>query len=380
MPADSIVNKSAERYIPVAKPSLGEAEAKAAFDCVKSGWISQGPIVEQFEQAIATAHDRRWGVACNSGTSALCIALDAVGVGPGDLVVVPDLTMVAVPNSVRFRGAIPIFVDSEAETGNPAASEVQRLADAGVRPAAVIVAHLYGVPAAGFLEEVSTVWPQAIIIEDCAEAHYARSGGRLVGSLGHLATFSFFSNKIIAAGEGGMVIGDDRLWETRARSLRSHAFDPAEHFNHKHVAYGLRMCDLTAAVGLVQHGRRDELVRSRLVAIEAYRRRIGHHCQCWPLMPAIDCIGHAPWVFTVVCGNEKARGMVRDQLARDGIETRNFFKPMHEQRELRQFQRPGDAFPVAIDLSRRGFYLPLWADMTKEDVEYVCSSIERTFR
>jgi perosamine synthetase len=258
---DPIVNSKAPRFIPVAKPSLGEAEARAAYEAVRSGWISQGPIVERFEQSFATCHGKRFGVSCNSGTTALHLALKAADVGPGDEVVLPSLTMVACANAVLYCGATPRFVDSEPTTGNADSTWLARATSA--RTKAVIVPHLYGVPAIEFIEAALTLAPQLTIIEDCAECHYGAAGGRPVGSFGRLATFSFYANKIIASGEGGMVLVDCERTAKRLRSLRSHAFSPETHFCHEELAFGVRYTDLQAAVALVQHRRRQELLARR---------------------------------------------------------------------------------------------------------------------
>lgn len=371
---DPILNPNAPRHIPVACPSFSNAEACAAFDCVRSGWISQGPLVAKFEEQFAAAHNCRYGVACNSGTSALCLALGAAGIGSGDLVVLPTLTMVAVPNAVLFRGAIPLFVDSEPETGNPDSAWVTKLIREGFgNPAAVIVPHLYGVPATDFLEEAMRHWPNATIIEDCAESHYAMMPrlNASVGEASDIACFSLYSNKIIAAGEGGIACTNDAQLAERMRSLRSHAFTPGEHFRHSELAYGSRFTDLSAAVAIVQHSRRIEFLERRAAIAKRYDERlIG--CRPWLSFPRRP-EGSVSWVYPVLTDSRERRDEVRERLASAGVDSRTYFVPMDQQEHLRQFA--ADEYPVADRLAACGLYLPMYAGLTDEEVDYVCDVI-----
>lgn len=365
---DPVVNLRAARFIPVARPSLGEAEAGAAYEAVRSGWISQGKLVERFEQAFAACHDKRYGASCNSGTTALHLALKAAEVAPGDEVVLPTLTMVACANAVLYCGAVPRFVDSESATGNADAAGLELAISS--RTKAVIVPHLYGVPAMEFLNAARELAPRAAIIEDCAECHYAAAGGRPVGSFGRFATFSFYANKIIASGEGGMVLVDCQRTARRLGGLRSHAFSPETHFCHEELAFGVRYTDLQAAVALVQHDRRRELLGRREAIARQYLAHFEH-------LPEVEIPSRtsesAWWVFPLLAANGRARDRLRGRLAEAGVETRSYFIPLHRQRHLRQYA-VGE-YPVADSLSARGLYLPLWPDMTDEDVDYVAAVV-----
>ena len=369
--ADPIVNLRASRVIPVAKPSLGEAEARAAYEAVRSGWISQGPLVEQFEQAFAACHGKRFGVCCNSGTTALHLALKAAEVGPGDEVVLPALTMVACANAVLYCGGTPRFVDSEPAAGNADPAWLERVV--GPRTKAVIVPHLYGVPAIDFLNAAREAAPQATIVEDCAECHYAAVEGRPVGSFGRFATFSFYANKIIASGEGGLVLVDCERTAQRLRGLRSHAFSPETHFCHQELALGARYTDLQAAIALVQHERRQELLARREAIARRYSERLAGAASLE--IPARTSES-AWWVFPLLASDRDARDRLRGRLAEAGVETRSYFVPLHRQKHLRQHAT--DELPVADSLAGRGLYLPLWPDMTDDDVEYVAEIVRRT--
>ena len=377
---DPIINRSAPRTIPVACPDLTEAEALAAYRTVKSSWISQGPRVEAFERAIAAAHGKRFGIACCSGTSALMLALQALHIGPGDEVICPTFTMVAVPNAIMYRGAIPVFVDSqwapvngsfETGDGNGNASLDMIVRCVTPRTKAIIAVHTYGEPL-----DVPMLAVNVPIIEDCAEAHYATfNDGRPVGSIGVAACFSFFSNKICAAGEGGVVAANLDWLNERLRSLRSHAFTPGQHFTHQELAYGFRMPDIVAAVGLVQHERRTELLAIRRTLEWQYRDRFSRGAgSSYGIELTKRSAGSVPWVMPILARDEVQRDKVRWKLADVGVETRTYFVPGSRQAHLRQFA-VGRTFPAAESLAARGLYLPLHTKMTEEDVDYVCNSL-----
>lgn len=375
---DPELNPRASRQIPVARPCLSNLEAEEAAHSVTSGWISQGPKVEQFEEEFAAAHGRKYGVACCSGTSALQLALAAL-IATGELncdedVLCPTLTMVAVPNSILYVDCQPSFMDSEEETGNPVAPVHRK-----VLPSVAIVPHLYGIPAQECVLDL--LERDVIVIEDCAEAHYAEyyegaAGMAPVGSYGRFACFSFYANKIITSGEGGMVLTDSVADAELLRSLRSHAFTPGDHFHHQRLAYGMRMTDLQAAVGLAQHRRAPEFLVDREVLAGAYLARLEG---TWGLtIPKNHVIpGSVWWVYPIqVSGQFDSflRDDLRAHLAHHGIDTRTFFHPMHLQPHLRRFAH--GQYPIAEIMGARGLYLPLYPGLSLEDVSYVCDAIK----
>jgi perosamine synthetase len=365
---DPVVNPRAARKIPVAKPSLGEAEARAVADAVRSGWISQGPLAERFERTFAQWHGKRHGVSCNSGTTALHLALKAAGVSPGDEVVLPTLTMVACANAVLYCGAAPRFVDSEPSAGNADPAWWDRVVTP--RTKAVIVPHLYGVPAMAFLKHVRAQSPRTAIVEDCAECHYATVEGKPVGSFGWFATFSFYANKIVASGEGGMVLTNCDRTAERLRGLRSHAFSPHTHFCHQELAFGVRYTDLQAAVALAQHDRRSQLLQRR---DEIAQRYIGQLKGLADVEFQVRTFESVWWVFPLLARDRPMRDRLRRRLAEAGVETRSYFVPLHRQRHLSHYAEHD--YPVADSLSDRGLYLPLWPDMTDDEVDYVAEIV-----
>lgn len=364
---DPILNRNAPRQIPVAQPSLTEREANAARDAILSGWASGGPKVEEFEQRFAELTDKRYGVSCCSGTTALHLALMAAGVGPGDHVVIPSLTMVAVANSVLYCGATPVFVDSREGDGNPDGRWLEDCQIASVRTKAVIVPHLYGVPAAGFLEACRKHIPNTMVIEDCAEAHFASINGKSVGSFGNYACWSFYGNKIVTTGEGGMICTNDERAAARLRSLRAHAFTPGNHFHHQELAFGVRITEPQGAVGLVQLDRREEFIARRKEIAQRYIEHL--RGLAWVTFPE-RTFESAWWVFPILTPDQAFRDRLRQSLADVGVETRTYFYPLNRQPHLRKYATHD--YPVADKLSTIGVYLPLYPDLSDSDVDHVC--------
>lgn len=371
---DPIVNKNTPVQIPVAKPYIGRRERDIVATVMESGWLTQGKYCQLFEEEFAGAHGCKPGVSCNSGTTALILALRAAGVGPGDIVACPTMTMVACPNAILALGATPRFYDCDND-GNVLWQEMleqPRFLSSRIRTA--IIVHLYGVPCEFDPARFRDAWIR--VVEDCAEAHYARFlKGDFVGSRGDFATFSFYANKIITTGEGGMVFASFDEDIKRLRQLRSHAFTPGNHFNHQEWAFGFRMTDIQAAIGVVQNSWRKEFISTRLSLARRYHLRIGdgNSEKFWSREPKNR--DAANWVMPLECKTPKIARAVRFKLAENGVETRTFFRPMHMQPHLREYAA-GCQFPKAEDLFERCIYLPLFPDMTDYHVDYICDVLQ----
>ncbi len=365
--------------IPVAAPALVGREREYVLDCLDSTWISSsGRYLERFESAFAEFCGVRHAISCCNGTVAVHLALLAHGVGPGDEVIVPTLTYVATANPVVYCGAQPVFVDSERRTWN---MDPERIAAAITsKTRGIVVVHLYGHPVDmdPILEmaKCHNLW----VIEDAAEAHGARYRGRIVGSMGSLSTFSFYGNKIITSGEGGMVVTDDERLATRVRQLHGQGQDPERRYWFPMVGFNYRMTNIEAAIGLAQLERIDwHLARRREIA-GWYREELGDE-------EGIELSPQAPWAesaFWIACAViEEARFGARDDvmtaLDEAGIETRPFFYPLHTLPMYRQGSRDIE-FPVAEDLARRGINLPSSAMLTRQDVAYVCERLRELER
>jgi perosamine synthetase len=357
--------------IPVAEPLLGEKELEYVTDCVRSGWVSSlGEYVRRFEREFAAYCGVRYGVATHNGTVALHLALAALGIGPGDEVILPTLTFVATANAVAYTGATPVFVDSEPHTWNIDPQAVACAITPDTR--AIIAVHLYGHPADMDPLRTQATQHGLTLIEDAAEAHGARYKGRRVGSLSDLAVFSFYGNKIITTGEGGMVLTDDTALAEHCFFLGNQAKQKQNPYWHSEIGYNYRMTNMQAALGVAQLERVDELIAIRVRNAAHYQRRLSA-LPGLSLPPCVEWAENVYWMYTVLV--EDDYGLDRDtlmaRLRQRGIETRPAFYPIHT---LPMYDR-GQRFPVAEELGRKGINLPSGATLTPEQVDIVCDAL-----
>jgi len=359
------------RFIPVSAPFLGGNEKKYVMDCLESTWISSGgQYGERFERAFADFCDVKYALSCSNGTAALHLALLALGVGPGDEIIVPTLTFVATANAVTYCGATPVFIDSEPETWNLDPDLLE--GKITPRTKGIIVVHLYGHPVD--MDPVLSVTHHhgLFVIEDAAEAHGAKYKGRRSGSLGNIATFSFYGNKIITTGEGGMVVTDDSELARKVRQLKGQGMDAERRYWFTIVGYNYRMTNIQAAIGLAQLEKVDWHIQRRREVAKWYYDYL-QNVPGLTLPVEKEWARNVYWMFSVVLGESLSleRDEVMVALKEQGIETRPFFYPMHTLPPYRGLAE-GQRFPVADRLAARGINLPTWAGLTKEDVEFVC--------
>ncbi len=356
------------RY-PVARPVWAGNEEQYVLDCLRSTRISSsGPYLERFEAAFAGHCGARHALACSSGTAALHLALLALGVGPGDEILVPSLTFVAVANAVAYCGARPVFVDSEPLTWT---LDAARLAEAVTpRTRGVIAVHLYGHPAD--MDAVTAVAQRhgIFVVEDAAEAHGAVYRGRTAGSLGDVATFSFYGNKVVTTGEGGMVVTSDSRIADRVARLRGQGMEPARRYWFPERGYNYRMPNLLAAVGLAQLERIEWHVERRRQVAAWYAESLAGQPGL-RLQPELDGCLNSRWMNCVELLDPAAsRDGVMARLATAGIETRPFFPPMHT---LPMYSDGVDrrALRVAEQAATRGLNLPSHAALEQDDVRHI---------
>lgn len=371
-PEPSLRERPDGRVIPVADTMLDGRELKYVTECVETNWISSaGSFVTRFEDAFAHATDCRYAIACSSGTAALHLALAAAGITAEDEVIVPAFTMIGTANAVRYLGARPVLVDADPLSWNLDPDRVA--AKLTPRTRAILNVHIYGQPADMDALRDLAERNGLVLVEDAAEAHGADIGGRPVGSLGDVAAFSMYGNKIVTSGEGGVVTTNDERLAEVARSLRGHAFSTERHFWHRRLGFNYRITNLQAAVALAQTERLPELIARRRQNAERYRAALA----------GIDGLGLPPslpggvtWMFGVTVSD--ALGITRDELryrlADRGIETRTFFVPMHLQPIYREAFR-GQRYPVAEWLGAAGLYLPSGPGLTDEDIAYVADTV-----
>jgi perosamine synthetase len=368
---------SGRRLLRVCEPLLDGNELRYLTACVESNWVSSaGPFVTAFEQRFAAAAGCAHGVACASGTAALHLVLAALGIGPGDEVIVPTFTMIATANAVAYTGARVVLVDALADTWNLDVAQVE--AKITPRTRAIVAVHTYGHPAdMGPLRELAGRHGLALL-EDAAEAHGATYRGAAAGSLGDAAAFSFYGNKIITAGEGGMVTTNEERLAGTARRLRDHAFAAERHFWHGYLGFNYRMSNLQAAVGLAQTERLPQLVAAR-------RRNAGRYRDRLAAVHGLTLPGERPevasvfWMYALLVedGFGCSRDELRRRLARQGIETRTFFIPVHLQ-PIYHRCHGGERYPVAEELCRKGLYLPSGPALTAAEIDLVAEEVARS--
>jgi perosamine synthetase len=364
------------KIIPVCEPVMTGKELEYLKDCLDSNWISSaGKYIPVFEDRFAAECHCQYGVACANGTVALHLGLAALGLEPGDEVILPTFTMIATINAVTYAGATPVLVDSEPCTWN---LDLEQLA-AKITPKtkAIIPVHTYGHPV--HMDPLMELADQhgLFVLEDAAEAHGAEYKGRRTGGLGHAGGFSFYANKIITTGEGGMITTNNAEFAALCHNLRDHAFSTERHFWHKYIGFNYRMTNLQAAVGVAQTEKMNDFV-------EARRRNAALYTELLKDIPGLVTPPEAGWAKNVFWMYsllvEDGFGMTRDQLraylARHGIETRTFFIPMHLQPIYYQAFK-GQRYPVAEMLCQRGFYLPSASSLTERQIQYIADIVQR---
>ena len=362
------------RRLPIAEPLLDGNEEQYVVECVRSGWISsQGHFVARFERAVAEFHAMPHALAVSNGTTALHLALVSLGVGPGDEVVVPDFTFAATANAVIHAGAVPVFVDVDPQTWT---MDVDAVAQALTpRTRAVIPVHLYGHPCEmPPLVELSRTHGIALV-EDVAEAFGARANGRRAGTFGDAACFSFFGNKTLTTGEGGMILFRDEAAYERAAMLRDHGMSRDRRYWHPEAGFNYRLTNLQAAIGVAQMERVEEILERKRTLAARYDEQIAG-------TPGIERPAAAAWadpvcwLYTIRVSEEAV--LTRDELAerllRKGIETRPVFYPLHTMPPFRRFA--GSAcFPVTEAAAAKGLSVPSAVTLTDAEVDAVAKGI-----
>lgn len=376
--------------IPVNEPLLTGNEKKYLDECIDTGWISsEGPFVGQFEERMAQAAGRRHGIAVCNGTVALEAAVAALDLQPGDQVIMPTFTIISCAAAVVRRGCVPVLVDCDPLTWN---MDVEKLKEKihneiekkkNVKLKAIMVVHIYGLPVD--MDPVLEIAQRygLKVIEDAAQMHGQTYQGRPCGSFGDLSTFSFYPNKHVTTGEGGMIVTDDDRLAERCRSLRNLCFQTKKRFVHEELGYNFRMSNLQAALGLAQVERLPEFVD--------IKRRMGRRYN--ELLSNVDGLELMPektvyadniyWVFGMVLKDEvplDAQEAMR-RLGQKGIGTRPFFWPMHEQPVFEKMGLfAGERYPVAERIARRGFYLPSGMALNDAQMEEVAEAVSHLLK
>lgn len=364
--------------IPVSEPFINEADIKAVVTAMRGGWLSgDGPIVEEFEHDFADKVGVQHAIAVSNGSAALDAAFASIDLQPGDEVIMPAFTIISCAQQVVRMGAIPVLIDSNDDDWNMC---TERVSDAVTsRTRAVLAVHTYGlaVDMGSLFDAVSG--SKIRVIEDAAEAHGLQYRGRPCGSMGDIGTFSFYSNKTMTTGEGGMAVTDSVSLATKLRKLRNLAFQSERRFVHEELGWNLRMSSMQAALGRSQLARLDDLVARKREIGALYRDRLVGIPDV-QIAPSVSRGAlNSYWIVGLVLGeSHPVAEIVRSRLASQGVGSRPFFCPMHLQPVFRKMGLfTEDRHPVSERLWSRGLYLPSGLSITADQIDQVCDSLER---
>ncbi|WP_205299212.1 MULTISPECIES: DegT/DnrJ/EryC1/StrS family aminotransferase [unclassified Paraburkholderia] len=356
------------RY-PVYAPYLNGREKALVMDCLDSTWISsKGKYVGQFEETFGAWLGARHAITVSNGTVALHVALAALGIGPGDEVLVPTLTYIASANAVKYTGADVVFVDSERAYWQIDIEDAERKITSRTR--AIMVVHLYG--QATDMDAVMALAKKhsLYVIEDCAEAIGTRFDGRHVGTIGDIGSFSFFGNKTITTGEGGMVVTNNAELDRKIRHLRGQGVSSEREYWHDAIGFNYRMTNLAAAIGCAQMESIDDLIAKKRQIAEWYRQGLaGLPLQVHGVHPRTL---HSYWMVSILLDDAGDRDPLRDALRADGIETRPVFYPVHQ---MPMYAAPGQHFPIADEIGSRGINLPSYPALMRDDITFICERV-----
>tara|TARA_X000001036_G_C20624984_1_gene784733 strand:+ start:42 stop:1187 length:1146 start_codon:yes stop_codon:yes gene_type:complete len=373
--------KLRNKFIPVNKPKIFGHEKKYVNEALKTGWISsEGPLVKKFENSFAKYNNRKYGIAVSSGTAALEVALKSLNLKRNDEVIIPTFTIISSIMCLIKEGIKPVLVDSDISNWNM--SVEQTIKKITKKTKAIIITHIYGFPVA--MKKILEVAKKKniIIVEDAAEMIGQKYNGQLCGSFGHISTFSFYANKHITTGEGGMILTNDKKIYNKCKSLRNLCFGvKGNRFNHDDIGWNYRFTNIQAAIGLGQLknikwivnrkkeiGRRyyKNLIKNKNIIIQEFKNSYSDNIY---------------WVFGVLLKKKYRikRDLIVQKLLNQNIQTRNFFYPMHKQTILkkRKLIKKNLKFPVSELLSSNGFYLPSGLGITNQEIDFVCNKVNK---
>ena len=372
-------------WIPVNEPLLAEDDFKALEDAFRTGWISSaGRYVDEFEANWAQYCGHRFGIGVSNGTTALQVAVEAIGIAQGDEVIMPSYTIISCASAVVRAGGVPVLVDCHADTFGMREDQIE--ARITPRTKAIMVVHMFGHPVDMDVVLDVARKHELTVIEDAAQVHGAqylsgRDGPapqwKVCASMGHVATFSFFANKLITTGEGGMVVTSDERIAERARSLRNLCFRPDRRFLHTDHGYQFRLTNLQAAVGVNQIKRLDEIIARKRATADHYRARLSD-------IPGVQLpVQHSWaksvfWVNSILLSDDRAMDAreFADELRARDVETRPFFLGMHEQPVFHDMGLfVGEHYPVTARIARKGLYVPSGLAITADHVDAVCDAV-----
>lgn len=350
-------------------------------ECLETGWVSSaGKYIDIFENLFAEFVGVKYAITTTSGTSALHLALVSLGIKEGDEVIIPDLTIISCGNAIIYTGATPVVVDVDSKTGNLDPSKIERKVTKKTK--AIMVVHLYGHPVD--MDPVLEIAKKynLYIIEDAAEAHGAEYKGKRVGSIGDVGCFSFYGNKIVTTGEGGMVTTNNKKVFDQAKVLKDLAHHPEKRFLHSKIGFNYRMTNLQAALGVAQLEKIEDYIAKKRQIAKKYSKRLS-------VIPYLDLPYEADWaksvywMYTVVVKNNSpiTKDVLKAKLSALGIDTRDYFIPLHQQPVFKKMGLfKGERCFNSRNLSSKGLYIPSGLALTNIQIDYVVDSFQNIFK
>jgi perosamine synthetase len=366
---------------PVNKPLIDDRDVEALTQVLRQGWISgEGPVVQEFEDKFSGFVNRKFGIAVSNGSVALDLVFEALDLPAGSEVVLPSFAIISCLAPVLRHNLIPIFVDANITTWNVDVEDVYR--SVTPRTGAILMVHTYGlgIPLTGLTDFCDR--ENIFLIEDAAEAHGVLVDGKKCGSFGNVSTFSFYANKLVTSGEGGMIVTDDEFFTERLRSLRNLAFKKNQRFVHDELGFNYRLSSLQASLGLSQLARIDVAVEHRILIAETYQKNLRHQ-HLFSFQPVqTENSRNIYWVVGILLNADvaKFKQKIIDGLDSKGVQTRPFFFPLNRQPVLEKFGVfPSSGFPNSENLYDRGFYLPSGNGYQIEDILTICKIFNDLF-
>ncbi len=360
--------KSVKMKIPVYQPDISGNEKKYVCDCLDSNWISsKGKYVHLFEDGFASHIGAKYCASVSNGTAALQVALGALGIGPGDEVIVPTFTYIASVNTIAATGAKPVFVDSLPDTWQADPDAVAQSITPKTR--AIMAVHLYG----GMcdMDRLTALCKKhkLLLIEDCAEALGSTFNGKQAGTFGDVATFSFYGNKTITTGEGGMVVSRTARLHNRVMLYKGQGLSPHREYWHDTMGFNYRMTNICCAIGLAQLERLEDTIQRKQKVVQQYRKELSG----LPLefQAETDKVFHTHWMFSILCATHRLRNDLRHALDKAGVETRPLFPPVHM---MPMYNHTYQDFPHAEELSHRGMNLPSWPGLERNQIAHIADA------
>jgi perosamine synthetase len=365
------------QMIPVNEPVIGRDEIQNVLECLETGWISsEGRFIGEFERRWSAYCGMKYGIAVSNGTVALELSVAALGLQPGDEIIMPSFTIISCAQAVVVNGGKPVLVDCDPRTWCMDVSQVEGKITPRTR--AIMPVHIYGHPVdMDVISDLARKYSLAVI-EDAAEVHGAEYKGYKCGGFGDLNCFSFYANKIVTTGEGGMILTNDAAMAEKLRSLRNLCFKPNRRFYHTELGHNYRLTNIQAAIGVAQVEHIEEVVAKKRWMGQVYTERLTD-VQVLQVPVEEPWAKNVYWMYGVVLDDSTGMDAVKfaDQLSKKGVMTRPFFLGMHEQpvfREMGLFN--GEHYPITESISRQGLYLPSGLAITEDQIDYVVQSVK----